>query len=47
MSRSIELDLKREEVDEAMAELERLLIQAEEAYEFMVWEHESENRDSD
>jgi len=35
------------ELDDAMAELERLLHDAEEAYELMVWEQENEDRDSD
>lgn len=43
----LELELARAEVDESMAELERLLLQAEESYELMVWEHENEARDSD
>ena len=43
----IELDLARQDVDDAIAELERLLHDAEEAYELMAWEHENENRDSD
>lgn len=43
----LELDLARQEVDNAIAELERLLHDAEEAYELMAWEHENEDRDSD
>lgn len=45
----LSIDLKRKEVDEALAELERLILAAEEAYEQAValeeWEDE-EGRDS-
>jgi hypothetical protein len=41
----LEIELKREEVEDSIAELERLLQQAEEAYEMMAWESGDEEGD--
>jgi len=38
-----DLELKRNEVEGAMAELDRILAKAEEAYELMAWAEEDEN----
>jgi hypothetical protein len=42
----LEVDMKRAEVEDSIAELERLLQQAEEAYELMVMEDCDESGDS-
>jgi hypothetical protein len=38
-----DLELKRNEVEGTLAELDRLLAKAEEAYELMAWAEEDEN----
>lgn len=41
----LEIDLQRQEVEESIAELDRLLARAEEAYELLAWAEENDDDD--